>query len=202
MTRRLAWPLTSRALRQAPAGRRAVFAGVNLLALALFYLLCIEPARRLIATGAEAVAERRQTLARYEAVVAHEEQIQAYARQVSDINGRGELLDGDGDGVIDANLQARLKTLAEASQVTVRSIQVLPPKPFEGVTLVGARLNVSGSYDNIHALARALEGEPPLLLITGASIRNQAMFWGMPRQSEELEAQFDVFGGAPKKGRP
>ncbi len=202
MSWRQSWPLAWRTFRHSPAGRRAAFAGVNLLALLLFYLVFIEPARRMIATGAEAIAERRQTLARYASVVAHEEQIHAYAQQVSDINGRGELFDGDSDGVIDANLQARLKTIAEAAQVSVRSIQTLPPKPFQGITLVGARLDVMGSYENIHALARALEGEPPLLIITAASIRSQALLWGAPQQADEIEAQFDVFGGAPKKGRP
>jgi general secretion pathway protein M len=186
------------------SGRRALFAGVNLLALLVFYLLFIEPARRMIADGAQAIADRRQTLARYEAVASHEEQIQGYARQVSDINAQGELFDGDSDGVIAANLQARLKAVAEAAQVTVRSIQMLPDRSFQGVTLVGARLDVSGSYENVHALARALEGEPPLLLITAASVRGQSMIWGAPQQQQgdDVEAQFDVFGGAPKKGRP
>jgi general secretion pathway protein M len=191
-------------LRREPTVRRAAFAGVNLLALALCYLVFIEPARRLIADGAEAVAQRRQTLARYESVASHEEQIQDYARQVSDTNGRGELFDGDSEGVINANLQARLKSVAESAQVTVRSIQMLPAKSFQGVTLVGARLDVSGSYENVHALARALEGVPPLLVITAATLRSQAMMWGAPTQRTEadIEAQFDVFGGAPQKGRP
>ncbi len=189
--------------RHSPAGRRAIFIGVNLLALLLAYLIFVEPFRRMIALNAEAIAERRQTLARYEAVAAHEAQIQAYAQQVADINGRGELFDGDSEGVISANLQARLKTIAEQAQVTVRSIQMLPEKSYEGVTLVGARLDVVGAYENIHALARALEGEPPLLLIMAGTMRGQAMLWGAaPQQSEEIEAQFDVFGGAPKKARP
>ncbi|HEY8162007.1 MAG: type II secretion system protein GspM [Methylocystis sp.] len=184
------------------AGQRAMFIGVNLLALGLVYLVLIEPARRMIADGAEAIAQRRQTLARYEAVAAHDAQIQEYARQVAETNGRGELFDGDSDGVISANLQARLKAIAEGAQVTVRSIQVLPEKSFQGVTLVGARLDVSGIYENIHALARALEGEPPLLIITAATLRGQTMMWGAPQDTQsEIEAQFDVFGGAPQKGR-
>ncbi|QGM96086.1 type II secretion system protein GspM [Methylocystis parvus] len=185
------------------AGRRAIFIGVNLVAFALVYLVFIEPARRMIAGGAEAIAQRRQTLARYEAVAAHEQQIQDYARQVAETNARGELLDGDSEGVINANLQARLKSIAEGAQVTVRSIQMLPEKSFQGVTLVGARLDVSGAYENIHALARALEGAPPLMIITAASLRGQSMFWGAPiaQGDPEIEAQFDVFGGAPQKGR-
>ncbi len=185
------------------AGQRAMFVGVNLLALGLIYLIFIEPARRMVADGAEAIAQRHQTLARYEAVVAHEAQIQDYARQVAETNGRGELFDGDSEGVIGANLQARLKSISEGAQVTVRSIQMLPEKSFQGVTLVGARLDVSGVYENIHALARALEGKPPLLIITAATLRSQAMMmWGAPQEIEaEIEAQFDVFGGAPQKGR-
>jgi hypothetical protein len=167
-----------------PQKGRALFVGVNLLALALFYLVFIEPARRMIADGAEAIAERRQTLARYEAVALHEGQIQDYARQVADTNGRGELFDGDSEGVINANLQARLKSIAESAQVIVRSLPMLPVKPFQGVTLVGARLAVAGNYENVHALARALEGEPPLMIITAATLRNQAMMLALIHISE------------------
>jgi hypothetical protein len=190
-----------KALPHTPAGRRAIFAGVNLLALVALYLVFIEPARRMIANGAEGIAEKRQTLARYEAVASHEEQIQDYARQIAETNGRGELFDGDSEGVINANLQARLKSVAEQANVTVRSIQILPQKQFRGVSLVGARLDVSGSYDNLHALARALEGDPPLLIITAATLRAQGMIWGaQPQTDQNMEAQFDVFGGAPRKG--
>ncbi len=190
--------------RQTPAARRAVFALVNLLIFAGVYLVAIEPLWRLVAGGSEAIAERRQTLARYEAVASHEQQIADYARQVAEINARGELFDGDSDGIVNANIQARLKTLAEQAKVTVRSIQILPPKIFQGVTLVGARIDVSGSYNDVHSLARALEGEPPLLVITAATLRSQAMMWGaqQPDAEAEIEAQFDVFGGAPQKGRP
>jgi hypothetical protein len=191
-----------KALIHTPAGRRAIFAGVNLLALFALYLIFVEPARRMIANGAEIVAEKRQTLARYEAVASHEEQIQDYARQIAETNGRGELFDGDSEGVINANLQARLKSVAEQANVTVRSIQILPQKQFRGVSLVGARLDVSGSYDNLHALARALEGDPPLLIVTAATLRGQGMIWGaQPQTDQDMEAQFDVFGGAPRKGR-
>lgn len=183
--------------------RRVIFAGFNLLALIALYFMFVEPIYRIVADGSRAIAERNQTLARYESVVVHEGQIQDYAHQISDINAQGELFEGDSDGVINANLQARLKTIAETTQVTVRSIQMLPNKDFQGVTLFGARIEVAGPNENIHALARALEGEPPLLLITAATLRSQTVFWGAPQgqQTDEVEAQFDVFGGAPKMSR-
>jgi general secretion pathway protein M len=161
----------------------------------------VEPARRLIADRADSIAERQQTLASYKAVAAHEEQIADYARQVADINARGELFDGDSEGIVSANLQARLKALAEQARVTVRSIQILPKKTFEGVALVGARIDVAGDYNALHALVGALEGEPPLLIITAATLRAQVMLWGVQTEGDQiLEAQFDVFGGAPQKG--
>jgi len=185
-------------LQRKPMVRRAAFVGVNLLMAGVFYLLVIEPVRRLVADGAEAIAQRRLTLARYEAVAAQEGTIQQYARDVADINARGELIAGDSEGIVNANLQARLKALAEESKANVRSIQILPPRSFRGVTLVGARLDVAGPLEAVHALARALEGEPPLLIVASASLRGQSMMWGAPSENtDELEAQFDVFGGAP-----
>jgi hypothetical protein len=190
-------------LRQSPLGRRAAFVGANLLILALFYLAVVESARRLVADGAEMIAQRRVTLARYEAVAAQENAIADYAQQVAETNARGELIDGESEGIVNANLQARLKALAEQSKVTVRSIQMLPTRPFHGATLVGARLDVSGSYDAVHALARALEGEPPLLIVTTAALRGQLALWRAPTESDQdIEAQFDVFGGALSKDRP
>lgn len=190
-------------LRRLPVVRRGIFVSVNLLALVIFYLVFIEPVRRIVAEGAEAVAERRQTLARYEAVVSHEEQIQDYARQVANINASGELIEGDSEGVINANLQARLKSIAEASRVMVKSIQMLPEKEFRGVKLVGAQIQASGSYESVHGLARAIEGEPPLLIITAAALRILDPLWGGgPNQIEQnIDVEFDVFGGAPQKGR-
>lgn len=189
-------------LRRLPLVRRGIFVGANLLALVIFYFLFIEPVRRIIAEGAEAVAERRQTLARYEAVVSHEEQIKDYARQVANINASGELIEGDSEGVINANLQARLKSIAAASRVTVKSIQMLPEKEFRGVTLVGARIQATGSYESIHELARAIEGAPPLLIITTAALRVLDPFWGGGGNQIEqnIDVEFDVFGGAPLRG--
>lgn len=188
--------------RQTALGRRAIFINVNIAIALLAYLLLIEPARRLIADGVEMIAQRRVTLARYEAVAAQEAAIADYAQQVAETNARGELIDGESEGIVNANIQARLKALAEASKVTVRSIQMLPPRPFQGATLVGARLDVSGPYAAVHALARALEGEPPLLIIATASLRGQLAMWGAPTETEQdIEAQFDVFGGALSKDR-
>lgn len=190
--------------RQSREVRQAVFIGANLLFLAILYLALIAPLRQFLNDRAESLTERRATLARYEGIVARESAVQEYARLVEESNARGELLDGASEGVVNANLQARLKSVAENAGVTVRSMQVLPARTLRGVTLVGARLDVSGAIEPVHSLVRALEGDSPLLLVMAASLHGQTMAWGFlqgqaPDQS--IEAQFDVYGGAPSRDR-
>ena len=146
-------------------------------------------------------------MARYSSVATQETAVRAFSSQVAESNARGELVGGSNPGIIDANLQARLKTLSEQSNVTVTSIQMLPPKSMHGATLVGARLDVSASSAPLHALARALEKETPLLLVMAATLRGQAGFWGRPAEAAgttdtTIEAQFDVYAGALSKEQP
>jgi general secretion pathway protein M len=191
-----------RAIRQSTWGRRAYFAGLNLALVAIGYLLAVEPVRHILAVNAESLSERSATLARYEAVVAQEAAVQEYAKQIADGNARGELIAGESNGIVNANLQARLKNLAQQSKVTVRSIQMLPAKTVNGATLVGARIEVAGGLATVHALARALEGEPPLLFVMAATLRSQSTPWALPTQNDQdLEAQFDVYAGASFKER-
>lgn len=183
--------------------RRATFVAAHLLALLLLFFLFVDPVRRLLDARSEELQQRQTTLARYEFVATQEAAVKSFAAQVAESNARGELLAGDSAGIVNANLQARLKTLAEAANVTVRSIQMLPVKSVRGATLVGARLDVSAPIEPMHALARALESETPLLLVTAASVRGQTAFWGVGQLNQPtestLEAQFDVYGGSLSK---
>jgi len=189
---------------QSPAGRRFLFIGGHLLALGLVWLVVVEPVRQFLAERDESLLQRRTTLARYESVARQTAAIEAYAQQVAESNAQGELVAGDNPGIVAANLQARVKQLAESGGVTVRSIQLLPAKTLKGASLVGARMEVAGSLEATHALVRALEGEAPLLLVTGATLRNQQLSWGFmagPPGEITIDAQIEVYGGALVKER-
>jgi hypothetical protein len=187
--------------------RRFLFVTANLLILTVAYLIFVAPIEDLVEERTDALTQRQASLARYTSVASQQARVQAFANQVAENNARGELIGGANPGIIDANLQARLKTLSEQSKVSVTSIQMLPPKALRGATLVGARLDVSGSTASLHALARALEKETPLLLVIGATLRGQAGFWGKPPDAADqpeptIEAQLDVYGGALGKEQP
>ena len=184
--------------------RRGPFIGANIALILLVYAVVIDPFRNFLSEDADSILERRATLARYEAVAAQESSVRDYVQRVKEINSRGDLLPGASEGTVNANLQARLKTWAEHAGVIVRSIQALPAKSLQRATLTGARLDVSGTIGSIHELVRAIEGGPPLLLVGSAAlIRSQTSLWGATNSNEQiLEAQFDVYGGAPPKERP
>jgi hypothetical protein len=181
-----------RRLRGSPAG----FLAVNAVILLVLYFGLVEPIRVLLAEGEAGLAERRETLARYQAVTAQATAIADYAKRVTQDNELGEFLAGDNDGLVAANLQARLKAAADEAKVNVRSLQMLPSKTLDSATLTGARLDVTGPLPAIHALARALEGPIPLLLVTDASLRRENSVWGSQEEKELIAAQFDVFGAA------
>lgn len=189
--------LKAKQIERSSALRHALFVCVNAALAACLYFVVVSPLRQLLAEAADGATQRRATLARYEAVANSETAVQEYARLVTESNARGELLDGASEGIVNANLQARLKSLAESAGATVRSIEILPVKTLRGATLVGAKILVAGTLAPIHALARALEGQSPLLLVMAASLRGEATPWGVPVEGEQnIEAQFDVYGGA------
>jgi general secretion pathway protein M len=182
--------------RGTPARRYAFVAG-NLVALVLILFATAAPLRRYILDRADNLAQRRAILARYDGVVARAGAVEDYARSVAESNARGELIEGGAEGIVSANLQAHLRRLADGAGVTVRSLQTLPAKTLRGATLVGARVEVSGSMEAVHGLARAFDSDAPLLLVTAASLRGQMALWGEMSGSEHVvEAQFDVYGGA------
>jgi hypothetical protein len=176
--------------------------GVDAAAALLLFFVVVAPLRAFLGERAEAIVDRRATLARYEAVAMQEKAVRLYAQQVAESNAQGELLSGASEGVVNANLQALLKAAADRAGATVNSIRMLPAKTVNGASLVGARLDVSGSIEALHALLRSLESETPLLLVLTASLRRQMPVWGAQAASDGiLAAQFDVFGGASPKER-
>lgn len=187
--------------------RRFLFLTGNLVLVLVVYLLFIAPIESMVEESLDVLTQRQATLARYKSIAGQDAAVRAFANQVAENNAHGELIGGANPGIIAANLQARLKALSERANVSVRSIEMLPPKTLHGVALVGARLDVSAATEPLHALARALEGETPLLFVLAATLRGQAVFWGRPADDSNktdptIEAQFDVYGGALGKEQP
>lgn len=179
----------------------------------IFYAL-IWPIYAFFADRSEKILEQRNILSRYEAVAGQAAQVEAYSRNVSDSNVNGELIVGASEGITAASLQDTLKSLAERAHTTVISIQMLPKKNFGAVSLIGARIEINGSFENTYKLYKIVEEVSPTLIINRAYItsltsmpqQSQASHFPMPNMPnkaaprQSINAQLDIYAGAITRG--
>jgi len=140
------------------------------------------------------IAEQHALLGRLKTLVAQESRIQAVARDIEAKLQGAEFLHGVNDGVVNADLQTRVKGIAEAAGARVRSVQALPAKNVAQVRYVGARIDIYGSLQSIHRTVYAVENEKPYLFVTAASLRPLAAVNRPGAQEPILQAQLDVVG--------
>ena len=157
--------------QDAPWIRRAVFLGLNLAACLAVLFLIIHPIRAVFAEQDAQIAMLSEMLARMNAIARRKSDVEALARQVDAEGNLGEFLAGANEGVANAALQARLKSVAEAAGARVRSVQGLPAKNNGEVRYIGARIDLYGPLGAVHKAVYAVESGKPYLFVSGASIR-------------------------------
>jgi general secretion pathway protein M len=173
--------------------RRVLFVGVNGAAVFVVALLVIGPVREVLDGRDAQIAEQRSMLARFMAVASQEATVEAAAKQAPADNG--EYLTGSNDGVVNADLQTRLKALVETAGAHLRTVSALPPQTVEQLRYIGSRMDLFGSLPSIHRTVAAIENARPFLFVRGAVIK-PAPPTGPANASQEpvIDAQLDVFG--------
>lgn len=178
-----------------PNVRRAAFVGGNLALCAIIVIGLIIPAHDFFYERDARIAERRNVLARLTAMANQAEQVSSAAQQAA--GQRGEFLVGPNDGVINADLQTRLKGMAEGVGARVRSLQTLPAANYGQSRYSGSRIEFFGPLQSIHSAVNAIESAKPYLFITAASIKlSPPTVGGGPGvvAAPVVQAQLDVFG--------
>ena len=179
-----------------------MFLAANLAVILISFALFVAPVLDFFLDRDAYVAQQRVLLARLTAIVAREPSVQAATRKAAEEPKRGEFLVGPNEGVINADLQTRLKTMAEQAGARLRSVQGLPPKTNEQVRYVGSRLEISGPLRAIHRALYAVESGRPYLFVTSAVIKPSRSLNGPAAREEPItEAQLDVFGAVQVEER-
>jgi hypothetical protein len=188
--------------RQQSWFRHAAFAAGNFSAVAAIAGLVVWPICDGLAGRDAAIADQRAVLARLQGVIAQEPRIQAIARDTEAQVQGPEFLRGPNDGVISADLQTRLKSLAEAAGARLRSVQALPATSREQIRYIGSRLEISGPLGAIHRAVHAVESAKPYLFVT-AGLLKLSPLTGRPGTPAEpvIDAQLDIFGAVQTEGR-
>lgn len=182
--------------------RRAMFVAGNFLAIATLVGVVVWPSLSVFGERDAAIAEQRAVLARLRGIIAQEGLVQTIARDTDAQVQGAEFLRGPNDGVISADLQTRLKSIAEGAGARLRSVQALPPASREQIRYIGSRLEISGPIGAIHRAVHAVESAKPYLFVTAGSIKLSPLI-GRPGGVAEpvIDAQLDIFGAVPTDGR-
>jgi hypothetical protein len=174
--------------------RRVVFIAFNLTAGVLIIGL-IMPILDFIVDRDRQIAERRAILGRLKGVVTQESRIEPAASDIEAKLQGGEFLHGPNDGVVNADLQTRLKEIAEAAGARVRSVQTLPARNVAEARYIAARIEIYGSLQSIRGTVYAVESEKPYLFVAAASLKLAAAISRQGLAQEPvLQAQLDIIG--------
>jgi len=182
---------------------RAVFVAGNVMVAAAVIGLVIVPAVDFFAARDNRIAEQRALLARLQGIIAQEAHIEAIARETETQTQAGEFLRGPNEGVISADLQTRLKTMAETAGARLRSVQALPAADKDQIRYIGARMELSGPIQTILRAVQAVEAGKPYLFVTGAALKSSPMTSqpGSPAQEPMIDAQVDIYGAVQVEAR-
>jgi hypothetical protein len=175
--------------------RRCVFVGFNMGSLALIYFLAMEPLLSLFSEQADRLSQARGTLANYRAIADRDEAVRAAAARADEAASSTAFLQGVSEGGASANLQARLKAIADQAGARVQSVRALEPANDESARYLKAHLELTGPVAAIYATLRAIEGREPYLFVEQAILRMPAGPPNtLPTQEPSVEAQLDIYG--------
>jgi hypothetical protein len=178
-----------------PRIRRVLFLGLNLAASLAVFILIVRPIYAVFVEQDAQIAMLGETLARMNAIANRKSDVEDLARQLDAESDLGEFLAGANEGVANAALQARLKTMTEAAGARVRSVQGLPIKNNGQIRYIGARIDLYGPLGAVHKAIYAVESGKPYLFVSGASIRLSPSISAQAAMTEPvIDAQLDVFG--------
>jgi hypothetical protein len=182
--------------------RRALFVLGNVAICVAIVGFVVLPVYALFADRENRIEEQRKVLTRLAAIAAQAATVQSIASDTKAQMQGGEFLVGPNENVVNADLQTKLKAMAEPGGAKLRAVQALPIKTIDQVRYSGSRIEIFGSLQSIVKAVHAIESSKPYLFITGATLKSPPP----PRQgvSEEpvVQAQLDIFGAMQAGGQP
>ena len=120
------------------------------------------------------IAERRVEIGHFEAIAHYAPQLDAERARSPETTHAAWFLPDSDPAIAAANLQAKLKGLAQRHNVDVAQARDLKPRARSGLTYIGVGIETSGGAEGIAALLRDIEASVPLLIVGQAQMRSEA----------------------------
>ena len=110
------------------------------------------------------------------------------------ISGLG-FLQGANESLAAADVQNRIKTLAEASKGELKSTQILPPQDEGKFRRIAVRAQMTLKLAAVQRVFHGLEASSPLLFLDNVNVRARSDRWREePADDPILDIRFDVYG--------
>jgi general secretion pathway protein M len=139
---------------------------------ALLFILVVAFAALAAALPFVKNAALRDEIAVTRELVAQRERLQTAASGTPSPDGRDALLKGDSSGILAADLQRRMAELARQNDMSLRSMQVLPPKREGDLTVIGLEVSLRGEIAGLRTLLYAVETGAPVLFVEALSVKS------------------------------
>jgi hypothetical protein len=184
-----------------PPVRRGLAIAIFVVLIAVIYFGVVQPLAGSYTGHWQTVVQLQDAVAKYrraaEELPALQAQLTTLTRDQSSTAG---FLQGPSATLIAAHIQNRIKSLADAAKVDLRTSQVLPAAEEGKLQRIAVREQLAGSLGGILAVVDGLEAAgSPFLFLDNLSIRVRliaARDRKAPTSDETLDVQFDVYGYA------
>ena len=182
--------------------RQLLFIAGNLAACALVAGIVVMPIVTFFTDRDSRIAEQQKVLARLSAISAQAEAVQSMVSDTKAQMQGGEFLTGPNESVISADLQTRLKALAEAAGARLRAVQALPVKVSDQIRYSGSRIEIFGPHQSILRAVHTIENAKPYLFVSSATLKMVPATGQGGIQEPAIQAQLDIFGAIQFGGQP
>lgn len=181
-----------------PPVRRALAVTILIVLVAALFFGVVQPLADSYLSDHQRIAQLKDAVAKYqraaEELPARQAQLDALARDQASATG---FLQGPSDTLIAAQIQNRIKSLADSAKVELRSSQVLPGAEEGKLKRIAVREQLTGTISGILSVFHGLEAtSSPSLFLDNISMRTRPIVTraNAPAADEILEVQFDVYG--------
>jgi general secretion pathway protein M len=187
-----------------PPVSRALALAILIALLALGYYAIVQPILDAYAGQAQTIAQLQDALLRYRGATRDLPALEAQLASLKQRQATAEgFLQGPNDTLIAAQLQNRVKTLADGAHAELRSTQVLPTQEEGKMRRIAIRGQMAAPLPGIQQVFYGIESGSPLLFLDNVTMRVRPT---PPRQAnapagpEMIEVEFDVYGYANGSG--
>jgi Type II secretion system (T2SS), protein M subtype b len=139
-----------------------------------------------------ALLEQRERAGKLTAVANMKDNLNAISPVDATGDGQQLFLEAESLTIGRANLQSGIDAIAQSNNVIVASAGSVPDIDEKGITLIGIRVDVSGSYEAIQKALVDIETSKPPLLVRELSVRLSSGEAG--DRPIEMAAQIKIFG--------